>query len=61
MGEPNVFVRLHEPRTAIVLLGRRRPVAGLAMRVDDPDALIRALQARLAHAGHGAATHLTAP
>jgi hypothetical protein len=60
MGEANVFVRLHAPRTAIVLMGRRKPVSGLAMRVDDPDALIRALQARLPHEGHDAA-HLTAP
>jgi hypothetical protein len=48
MGAANVFVRLHAPRTATVVLGRRRQVSGLAMRVDDPDALIRAVHARQA-------------
>jgi hypothetical protein len=48
MGDANVFVRLHEARTATMLLGRRRPVNGLAMRVDDPGALIRAVHARQA-------------
>ena len=43
MDDANVFVRLHAPRAATVLLGRRRLVNGLAIRVDDPDALIRAV------------------
>jgi hypothetical protein len=48
MGDPNVFVRLNAPASATVLLGRSRPASGLALRVDDPDALIRALAARRA-------------
>jgi hypothetical protein len=46
MGDANVFVRLHASRMATVLLGRRRQVSGLAMRVDDPEALIRAVHVR---------------
>jgi hypothetical protein len=48
MGEPNVFVRLKAPVSATMLLGRSRPAGGLALRVDDPEALIRALEARRA-------------
>lgn len=49
VGAPNLFLRLRSPHTATMIMGRSRQVTGVALRVEQPEAVCEAVRAAARH------------